>query len=169
MQNSTIVSIVMGSDSDLKLCMEACHIFDEFDVSYEVKVVSAHRNTEECIKFAKEAKDRGIQVIIAAAGMSAHLAGVIAANTVLPVIGIPLCRTSLLGLDALFSTIQMPPGIPVATVGVDSSANAAFLALRILALKDKNLEEKLINYSEKMKKSLIEKQEKVERSLNDSK
>jgi 5-(carboxyamino)imidazole ribonucleotide mutase len=149
--------------------MEACHIFDEFDVSYEVKVVSAHRNTEECIKFAKEAKDRGIQVIIAAAGMSAHLAGVTAANTVLPVIGIPLCRTSLLGLDALFSTIQMPPGIPVATVGVDSSANAAFLALRILALKDKNLEEKLINYSEKMKKSLIEKQEKVERSLNDSK
>jgi 5-(carboxyamino)imidazole ribonucleotide mutase len=159
----------MGSDSDLKLCMEACHIFDEFDVSYEVKVISAHRNTEECIKFAKEAKDRGIQVIIAAAGMSAHLAGVTAANTVLPVIGIPLCRTSLLGLDALFSTIQMPPGIPVATVGVDSSANAAFLALRILALKDKNLEEKLINYSEKMKKSLIEKQEKVERSLNDSK
>jgi 5-(carboxyamino)imidazole ribonucleotide mutase len=149
--------------------MEACHIFDEFDVSYEVKVISAHRNTEECIKFAKEAKDRGIQVIIAAAGMSAHLAGVTAANTVLPVIGIPLCRTSLLGLDALFSTIQMPPGIPVATVGVDSSANAAFLALRILALKDKNLEEKLINYSEKMKKSLIEKQEKVERSLNDSK
>jgi len=149
--------------------MEACHIFDEFDVSYEVKVISAHRNTEECIKFAKEAKERGIQVIIAAAGMSAHLAGVIAANTVLPVIGIPLCRTSLLGLDALFSIIQMPPGIPVATVGVDSSANAAFLALRILALKDKNLEEKLINYSEKMKKSLIEKQEKVERSLNDSK
>jgi 5-(carboxyamino)imidazole ribonucleotide mutase len=159
----------MGSDSDLKLCMEACHIFDEFNISYEVKVISAHRNTEECIKFAKEAKDRGIQVIIAAAGMSAHLAGVTAANTVLPVIGIPLCRTSLLGLDALFSTIQMPPGIPVATVGVDSSANAAFLALRILALKDKNLEEKLINYSEKMKKSLIEKQEKVERSLNDSK
>jgi 5-(carboxyamino)imidazole ribonucleotide mutase len=149
--------------------MEACHIFDEFNISYEVKVISAHRNTEECIKFAKESKDRGIQVIIAAAGMSAHLAGVIAANTVLPVIGIPLCRTSLLGLDALFSTIQMPPGIPVATVGVDSSANAAFLALRILALKDKNLEEKLINYSEKMKKSLIEKQEKVERSLNDSK
>ena len=169
MQNSTIVSVVMGSDSDLKLCMEACHIFDEFNISYEVKVISAHRNTEECIKFAKESKDRGIQVIIAAAGMSAHLAGVTAANTVLPVIGIPLCRTSLLGLDALFSTIQMPPGIPVATVGVDSSANAAFLALRILALKDKNLEEKLINYSEKMKKSLIEKQEKVERSLNDSK
>jgi 5-(carboxyamino)imidazole ribonucleotide mutase len=169
MQNSTIVSIVMGSDSDLKLCIEACHIFDEFDVSYEVKVISAHRNTEECIKFAKEAKERGIQVIIAAAGMSAHLAGVIAANTVLPVIGIPLCRTSLLGLDALFSTIQMPPGIPVATVGVDSSANAAFLALRILAPKDKNIEEKLIDYSEKMKKSLSEKQEKVEKSLNDSK
>lgn len=161
------ISIVMGSDSDFKLCTEACKVFDEFNISYEVRVISAHRDTEACIKYAKEAKERGIQIIIAAAGMSAHLAGVIASNTTLPVIGIPLCRTSLLGLDALFSIIQMPPGVPVATVGIDSSVNAAILAVRILSLKDKTLEKKLDDYYKDMKKTLKEKQEKLNRSLRD--
>lgn len=161
-----IVSILMGSDSDFDLCKDAMDVLDKFAIPYEVRAISAHRDTKSCLDYAIKAKERGLKVIIAAAGMSAHLAGVISANTTLPVIGIPLCRSSLLGLDALFSIIEMPPGIPVATVGINSSSNAAFLALRILAISDEDLNNKLILYSQDMKDSLKEKQEKVERSLN---
>jgi phosphoribosylaminoimidazole carboxylase PurE protein len=160
--NLPVVSILMGSDSDLELCKDVMETLDKFGVSYEVRVISAHRDTESCVNYAKTAKERGIKVIIAAAGMSAHLAGVVSANTLLPVIGIPLCRTSLLGLDALFSIIEMPPGIPVAAVGIDSSANAAFVAMRILALLDKDLSDKLTLYSKKMKTELKERQKKLD-------
>ncbi len=130
------VGIVMGSDSDLPVIQKAVKVLRELDLSYEVHVFSAHRTPVEARDFALHARDNGIGVIIAAAGMAAHLAGAIAANTTLPVIGIPCKGPVLDGLDALLSTVQMPSGIPVATVGVNSGANAALLAAQILAVED---------------------------------
>ena len=140
-----IVSIIMGSTSDLPVMEKACKLLDELQVPFEVNALSAHRTPTEVEVFAKNAKSRGIKVIIAAAGMAAALPGVIAANTTLPVIGVPI-KGMLDGLDAMLSIIQMPPGIPVATVGVNGAQNAAILAVQMLALSDEELNNRLQHY-----------------------
>ena len=137
------VGIVMGSDSDLPIIKKTTDMLTSFGVEYEVRILSAHRTPAEAQQFALGARARGVGVIIAAAGMAAHLAGAMAANTTLPVIGIPCKSSNFDGLDALLSTVQMPTGIPVATVAVDGGANAALLAIQILAVEDKGLAEKL--------------------------
>ena len=137
------IGIVMGSDSDLPIVKKATDILKEFDVPFEVHIYSAHRTPVEAADFAKNARENGFGAIIAAAGMAAHLAGAIAANTTLPVIGIPCKSSNLDGLDALLSTVQMPTGIPVATVAINGGGNAALLAIQMLAIEDKELAEKL--------------------------
>ena len=138
------VAVIMGSDSDLPVVEKAFGIFERFSVPFEVRVLSAHRTPAETMDFAAHAAENGFGVIIAAAGMAAHLAGAIAANTVLPVIGIPVKSGALGGMDALLSTVQMPSGIPVATVAIDGAKNAAYLAAEILALSDADLGGKLL-------------------------
>ena len=143
------IGIVMGSASDLPVVKKAIETIEAFNVDYEVHVFSAHRTPVEAAEFASKAKENGISVLIAAAGMAAHLAGALAARTTIPVIGIP-CKSSVLdGMDALLSTVQMPSGIPVACVAIDGATNAALLALEILALSDEKLSDKLV---EKRKK-----------------
>ena len=137
------VGIVMGSDSDLPILEKSMSVLDSMGVPYETHVYSAHRTPNEAISFARNAETAGFGVIIAAAGMAAHLAGVLAANTVLPVIGIPCKSTNLDGMDALLSTVQMPSGIPVATVAINGGANAALLACQMLALSDETLAQRL--------------------------
>ena len=144
------VGIVMGSDTDLAILAETGTILEEFGVPYEMTVASAHRAPEIAHKYATSAKNRGIKIIIAGAGGAAHLAGVTASLTTLPVIGIPIKAKSLDGLDSLLSTVGMPPGVPVATVGINAGKNAGLLAVQILALSDKNLENKLIAYKKKL-------------------
>ncbi|MDY5100733.1 MAG: 5-(carboxyamino)imidazole ribonucleotide mutase [Oscillospiraceae bacterium] len=151
------VGIVMGSDSDLPVISKAVDVLREFEVPFEVHVYSAHRTPAEAADFARSAREKGFGVIIAAAGMAAHLAGVLAAGTILPVIGIP-CRSSVLdGMDALLSTVQMPSGIPVATVAIDGGSNAALLALEILALSDEALAGKLEEKRKKNAEAVLEK------------
>ncbi|MCE5222868.1 5-(carboxyamino)imidazole ribonucleotide mutase [bacterium] len=159
------VSLVMGSDSDFEIATKAIQILDQYGIEYEVRIISAHRDTETCLEFAREAHQRGIQVIIAIAGLSAHLAGVIASNTPLPVIGVPLNRSSLAGLDAVYSIMQMPSGIPVAMVGIDNTANAALMAVRILALHDKTLLSKWFEAHEEMKKQQIQKNQLIQKKV----
>ena len=137
------VAIIMGSDSDLPIIKKAIDILKDFSIPFEVHIYSAHRTPEKAIEFSKNAEKNGFGVIIAAAGMAAHLAGVIAANTILPVIGIPCKSQNLEGIDALLSTVQMPSGIPVATVAINGGVNAALLSIEILAVNDKELSEKL--------------------------
>ena len=137
------VGIIMGSDSDLPIVRKAMDMLSSFNVPYEVHVYSAHRTPDEAGQFAADARENGFGVLIAAAGMAAHLAGAVAANTTLPVIGIPCKSSNLDGLDALLATVQMPSGIPVATVAIDGATNAALLAAEILALSDEELAEKL--------------------------
>lgn len=149
-KNIRKVGIIMGSDSDLEVMAEAAKIFEEFGVSYEITVASAHRAPNLVHKYATSAKDRGVKVIIAGAGGAAHLAGVIASLTTIPVIGIPIKAKSLDGLDSLLSTVGMPSGVPVATVGINAGKNAGLLAVQILAINDKNLEEKMISYKNKL-------------------
>lgn len=139
------VAIIMGSDSDLPIAEKAFGVLKEYGVPFEVHVFSAHRTPAETKEFAEKAAENGFGAIIAAAGKAAHLAGAIAANTVLPVIGIPVKSSTLDGLDALLSTVQMPSGIPVATVAIDGAQNAALLAVEILAVGDKALAEKLLS------------------------
>ncbi len=138
------VGLIMGSDSDLPIVRKAMDLLTELDIPFEAHIYSAHRTPEEAAKFAKEARENGFGVLIAAAGMAAHLAGAIAANTTLPVIGIPCKSAAFDGMDALLSTVMMPSGIPVATVAVDGSKNAALLAAEILAVEDAALAEKLL-------------------------
>ena len=138
------VGIIMGSASDLPIVKKAIDMLDSLEIPYEVHVYSAHRTPEEAAAFASSAKDNGFGVIIAAAGMAAHLAGVIASKTTLPVIGIPCKSSNLDGLDALLATVQMPSGIPVATVAIDGAANAALLAAQMLAISNEALAQKLI-------------------------
>ncbi|KKT00978.1 MAG: N5-carboxyaminoimidazole ribonucleotide mutase [Candidatus Nomurabacteria bacterium GW2011_GWA2_43_15] len=140
----------MGSDSDLEVMAEAARVLEEFDVAYEIAVASAHRSPELAHKYATTAKSRGLRAIIAGAGGAAHLAGVMASLTTIPVIGVPVKAKNLDGLDSLLSTVNMPPGVPVATVGINAAKNAGLLSVQILALSDKNLEEKLNIYKEKM-------------------
>lgn len=137
------VAIIMGSDSDLPIIEKAIDILKDFSIPFEVHIYSAHRTPEKAIEFSKNAEKNGFGVIIAAAGMAAHLAGVIAANTILPVIGIPCKSQNLEGIDALLSTVQMPSGIPVATVAINGGINAALLSIEILAVNDKELSKKL--------------------------
>lgn len=150
-----IVSIIMGSTSDLPVMEKAAKFFDEMEIPFEINALSAHRTPERVEVFAKGAHDRGIKVIIAAAGMAAHLPGVIASMTTIPVIGVPI-DASLDGMDALLAIVQMPPGIPVATVGINGSLNAAILALQMIATGDEALQQKLSAYKESLK-SKIEK------------
>ena len=150
-----IVSIIMGSTSDLPVMEKAAKFLDEMQVFFEMHALSAHRTPAEVEAFAKNAKGRGIKVIIAAAGMAAHLCGVIASMTTLPVIGVPI-NASLDGMDALLAIVQMPPGIPVATVGINGSLNAGILAVQMLAVGDDKLQEKLDQYKEDLKKKIIQ-------------
>ncbi|MCR5643388.1 MAG: 5-(carboxyamino)imidazole ribonucleotide mutase [Prevotella sp.] len=155
-----LVSIIMGSTSDLPVMEKACKLLDELQVPFEVNALSAHRTPDAVEQFAKSARERGLKVIIAGAGMAAALPGVIAASTTLPVIGVPI-KGMLDGLDALLSIIQMPPGIPVATVGVNGAQNAAILAVEMLALSDEGLAARLSAY----KSGLREKIEKANKAL----
>ena len=149
------VSIIMGSTSDLPVMEKAAKILDEFAIPFEMNALSAHRTPSEVEKFAKGAKGRGIKVIVAAAGMAAHLPGVIASMTTLPVIGVPI-NASLDGMDALLAIVQMPPGIPVATVGINGAMNAGLLAIQMLAIGDETISAKLENYKEQLKSKIIE-------------
>lgn len=151
------VAIIMGSDSDLPVVEKAFAVLDEYDVPFEVHVYSAHRTPVEARDFAVNARENGFGAVIAAAGKAAHLAGAIAANTTLPVIGIPVKSSTLDGLDALLSTVQMPSGIPVATVAIDGAANAALLAVQILAVSDEELAQKLKDARAKASAAVLEK------------
>ena len=143
-----LVSIIMGSTSDLPVMEKAMKFLDDMEVPFEVNALSAHRTPDAVEKFAKDAAGRGLKVIIAGAGMAAALPGVIAASTTLPVIGVPIKGSALDGMDAMLSIIQMPPGIPVATVGVNGAMNAAILAVEIMALADASLAERMKNYKD---------------------
>ena len=156
------ISIVMGSDSDMPVMAKAAAVLDELSVSYEMRIISAHREPEEFFEYAKTAEDRGVKVIIAGAGMAAHLPGMCAALFPMPVIGIPMHTTSLGGRDSLYSIVQMPSGIPVATVAINGGANAALLAAKILAVGDALLLGKLKAYSEKMKEGVMAKDAKLQ-------
>ena len=160
-ETGILVSILMGSDSDLPIMKEAVNILKEFGIPHEVLLTSAHRSPERTSSFAGKAAERGIKVIIVGAGAAAHLAGVVASQTHLPVIGVPIDATTLGGLDALLSTVQMPGGIPVATmaIGKAGAKNAAIMAVRILALQDDGLRKKLNDYVENMAQEIEKKQE----------
>jgi 5-(carboxyamino)imidazole ribonucleotide mutase len=149
------VSIIMGSTSDLGVMEKAAQLFEEFEIPFEMNALSAHRTPDEVEVFAKGAKDRGIKVIIAGAGMAAHLPGVIAAMTPLPVIGVPI-NASLSGFDSILAILQMPPGIPVATVAVDGALNAAILAVQMMATGDEVLIQKLVAYKQKLKQKIVQ-------------
>lgn len=153
-KKTPLVSIIMGSTSDLPVMEKAAKMLDEMEVPFEMNALSAHRTPVEVEQFARTAKERGLKVIIAGAGMAAALPGVIAAGTTLPVIGVPI-KGMLDGLDAMLSIIQMPPGIPVATVGVNGAQNAAILALEMLALNDELLAERLAAYKEGLKEKIV--------------
>ena len=163
MAEKPLVSIVMGSDSDLEVMREAGRALEEFGIAYEMDVTSAHRAPRKTGKFARSAAGRGVKIIIAGAGGAAHLAGVIAAETTLPVIGVPIPSSSLQGLDALLATVQMPAGIPVATVAIGRAGayNAGVLAAQMLALSDKSMAAKLTGHKEKLAKSVDEKSKKL--------
>ena len=160
------VALVMGSDSDTPIIRRATDVLDAFGVPYEVYVYSAHRTPVEARDFTVGAKDAGFGVIIAAAGMAAHLAGAIAANTTLPVIGIPVNSGKMSGIDALLSTVQMPSGIPVATVAVDGGANAALLAIQMLAISDAELADKLVAKRSADRATVLEKNRAIEKEFN---
>jgi len=152
-----LVGVIMGSNSDLPVMEEALKILDSFGITYEVRILSAHRSPDETCTYSKTSAERGLKVLIAGAGWAAHLAGVLAASTVLPVIGVPIDSSPIHGLDALYSTVQMPPGIPVATmaVGKGGARNAALLAAQILALEDLPLRDKLLAYKKQMAQEIV--------------
>ena len=158
-------AVIMGSDSDLPVVRKAVEVLKSFGVEYEVSVMSAHRTPDRAAEYAKNAKSGGFEVIIAAAGKAAHLPGVLAAFTTLPVIGIPIKSSTMDGLDSLLSIVQMPSGIPVATVAVDGAENAGLLAVQILSVKYGFLKEKLKEHKEKMKQDVIKKDEKIKKEV----
>lgn len=160
------VAIIMGSDSDLPIVSKAIDVLKEFGVPFEVHVYSAHRTPAEAKLFSETARENGFGAIIAAAGMAAHLAGAVAANTTLPVIGIPVKVSNLDGIDALLSTVQMPTGIPVAAVAINGAANAALLSVQILAVEDKELAEKLNIKRQNDAQKVLEKNKAVEKQFN---
>lgn len=158
-------AVIMGSDSDLPIVKGAINSLKSFGISVDVHVMSAHRTPKRACEFAENAKENGYSVIIAAAGMAAHLAGVLAAHTILPVIGIPCKSTSFDGLDALLSTVQMPKGIPVATVAVNGADNAGILAAQIIGLSDESVAEKLVKMKKTMAEEVIAKDEKLQTEM----
>jgi len=164
MPESPLVSIVMGSDSDLEIMNEAAKALEDFGISYEIDVTSAHRSPARTGEYARSAASRGVKVIIAGAGGAAHLAGVIAAESTLPVIGVPIPSTSLNGLDSLLSIVQMPAGIPVATVaiGKPGATNAGILAAQIIALSSARISKNMKSWREKLAKSVVEKSQKLQ-------
>ena len=159
-----LVGILMGSESDLPIMEKTAEVLKEMGVSYEMDISSAHRLPEKTTQYARTARDRGIEVLIAGAGMAAHLAGVLASHTTLPVIGVPLKSGALNGADALYSTVQMPPGVPVATVGIDGVKNAAYLACEILSIKYPEIAKKLENFRKKVKEEIEEKSKSLKKS-----
>ncbi|MFZ5948026.1 MAG: 5-(carboxyamino)imidazole ribonucleotide mutase [Stygiobacter sp.] len=161
MKSKPEIGIIMGSDSDYPVMEKAIEVLKEFHVSFEVKIVSAHRTPKRMKEYAESAIEKGIKVIIAGAGGSAHLPGMTAAFTTLPVIGVPVQTKTLKGLDSLLSIVQMPAGVPVATVAIDGAKNAALLALQILAINNKKLQKKLVEYKLKMENEVIEKDKKL--------
>jgi 5-(carboxyamino)imidazole ribonucleotide mutase len=161
MAQNPLIGVIMGSDSDLPIMEKCFEIFKEFDLPYEVKILSAHRTPEQHSEYSKTADKRGLKVIIAAAGGAAHLPGVTAANTVLPVIGVPIYSKAMNGMDSLLSIVQMPSGIPVATVAVDGAKNAAILAVQIIASGDSELKSKFYDYKKKIEQESIKKNEKL--------
>lgn len=156
-----LVGIIMGSDSDLPVMKQAAEILDEFNVPYEIKITSAHRTPDLMSSYSKNAYKRGIKVIIAGAGGSAHLPGMCAAYSPVPVIGVPIETKALRGLDSLLSIVQMPYGVPVATVAINNSRNAALLALEILATSDKKILDKIIKFKNEIKKESLDKNKKL--------
>lgn len=169
MNKNQKVSIVMGSDSDLPVLKSCIKLLEQFGVETEVMVCSAHRTPDKATDFAKSAEERGIDVIIAAAGKAAHLAGVIAANTPLPVIGIPIKSSTLDGLDSLLSTVQMPSGIPVATVAIDGGENAAILAVQILSICNPKLRDEIKKYKLGLKEKVEEKNKNILQKIKEFK
>ena len=169
-QALALVGILMGSDSDYPVMAEAAKIFDKFGIPHEVEIVSAHRSPARAHEYATTAVSRGLKVLIAAAGAAAHLAGVIAANTTLPVIGVPMGSSSLNGLDALLATVQMPAGIPVATMAIDKAGavNAAIFAAEILAVSNPDIARKLVEHKEDLARSVTEKNARLKQQLQAS-
>lgn len=157
-----LVSIVMGSDSDLPIMQQVAEILDEFAIPYELTIVSAHRTPERMYEYAKTAVDRGLKVVIAGAGGAAHLPGMISALTPLPVIGVPIQTKAMNGIDSLYSIVQMPPGVPTATVAINGAQNAGLLAIQILGTSDGALQKKIIAYKQKLRDTVIEKAKKLE-------
>src|ERR1043166_3791134 len=159
-----VVGIIMGSDSDLQVMQETAKVLKQFEIPYEIGVYSAHRSPHRTLEYVKTAKDRGLKLIVAGAGASAHLAGVTAAETTLPVIGVPIDSSPLSGLDSLMSTVQMPPGVPVATMGVGKSGatNAGFFAVQVLAVHDETLARKLAEYKDQLENSVAVKSKRVQ-------
>ena len=153
------VGIIMGSDSDLRVMRGAADLIEEFEIGYEMTIVSAHRTPQRMFEYAGSAIDRGLKVIIAGAGGAAHLPGMVAALTVVPVIGVPVSATSLQGEDSLLSIVQMPRGVPVATVAIDNAVNAGLLALQILATENRALQDQLLDYRDAMKDAVLAKLE----------
>ena len=158
-----LVGIIMGSDSDLPVMQDAGKILDEFKISYELTIVSAHRTPDRMFTYAKTAVERGLKVIIAGAGGSAHLPGMTAAITTLPVIGVPIQTKTLNGTDSLYSIIQMPPGIPVATVAINGAKNAGLLAIQILAAGDVKLTKQVERYKKALEEDVLKKSQKLEK------
>ena len=156
------VGVIMGSDSDLPVMKEAAEILDQFEVEYELTVVSAHRTPERLYNYAETAEEKGLDVIIAGAGGAAHLPGMVAAVTAVPVIGVPVKTSKLSGLDSLYSIVQMPPGVPVATVAINGAKNAALLAVQILARSDDELNKKQKEYRQEMKTKVLKTADKLE-------
>lgn len=156
------IGIIMGSDSDLKVMAEAAKVLDDFGVEYELTIVSAHRTPERLFEYAKTAKQRNIKIIIAGAGGAAHLPGMVAAITTVPVIGVPIKTKALKGVDSLYSIVQMPAGIPVATVAINGGTNAGLLAVEILSSFDNDIDKKIVEYRENLKNTVLDKAKKLE-------
>lgn len=165
--NEPLVGILMGSESDLPVMEKAAEVLKEMGIPFELRISSAHRLPDETAEYAKTARQRGLEVIIAGAGMAAHLAGVTAAHTTLPVIGVPLKSGALNGVDALYSTVQMPPGIPVATVAIDGAKNSAYLACSILSIKYPEVAQQLGAFREKTRQKLLENQGTAYKNIGD--
>ena len=160
------IGIIMGSDSDLEVMKDAAKVMEDFAIDFEITVVSAHRTPERMYEYAKTARERGLKVIIAGAGGAAHLPGMVAAITTLPVIGVPVQLKTLSGLDSLLSIVQMPGGVPVATVAINNAKNAGLLAAQILGVENAEIANKLQEYKDKMKSEVEEKAQKVEKGRN---
>ncbi len=163
--NKIQVAILMGSDSDYPVMQKSEEVLKEFNISYETRVLSAHRTPKQTIQFISSAEKRGVKVFIAGAGGAAHLPGIIAAHTILPVIGVPILGKSMNGLDSLLSIVQMPAGVPVATVAIDGAKNAALLAIQILAIANKDISKRFSAYKKKLEKEVLKKDKLLKREI----